>query len=132
MADGRDAHMPARGPRQLPGSHELQRRARVVEATMVAGGAAFAAGVPRVAGAAGPRPDAIEEGILLTVDADLDQVEDVARRLPLAPQLVARRRPQHRPTGGERFPERELVGVAHKQHLAVVGTLQHHGEYVLA
>src|SRR5262249_14854291 len=112
-------------------SDELERRARIDQPAVIAAATALSARVARVTGAAGAPPHAVEERVLLAVDRDVDQVEDVARGLPLAPELVSRGRPEHRPPGAQGLAQRLGASVADEEHLARVGVLQDNRDHVL-
>jgi hypothetical protein len=84
-----------------------------------------------VAHATGARANPVEERVLLAVHPHFHQVEDVTRGLALAPQLVARRGPEHRAPRGQGLAQRQRVGVADEQHLAAVRVLEDHRQHVL-
>src|SRR5262249_61498956 len=60
-----------------------------------------------------------------------DQVEDVARGLALAPELVARGRPEDRALRAQALAQRLGVGVGDEEHLARIGVLQDDRDHVL-
>src|SRR5262245_22920396 len=101
------------GSLRAPALRELQS-VLVHDAPVVARGPRAAVGADGMAHAAGARDHAVEQRVLLAVHAHVDEVEHVARRGALVPELVARRRPEHRLAAPERLAERLAVGIAHE------------------
>ena len=80
-----------------------------------------------MADTARPRAYPVEQRVLLAVDAHLDDVEDVAGRLALTPELVPRRRPQHRVARAQGFGERLAIGIGDVEHFPAAGILKDDG-----
>ena len=81
---------------------------------------------------AGRAADQVEKRVLLAVDPDLGQIQHVAGRRALPPQLVARCGPQHRDPLAQRRLEGLLVRVPDEQDLAAVRVLEHDRQHVRA
>ena len=57
----------------------------------------------------------------------LDEIEDVARAVALAPEFIARRRPENGALGGQRLGQSPVVGEAHEEQLVGLGVLEGDG-----
>src|ERR671920_989755 len=71
-----------------------------------------------------------EDRVLVAVEPELLHALDVARGLALVPELLARARPEPRLAGLARAPERLVVHVRERQHLAGAGVLDYAGQKV--
>src|SRR3954454_1225672 len=103
--------------------HALQARERLVRRglSLTPEEAGALAGV-----AGGGRPlDQSEQRVRIAVPAQLAHALDVARRLPLVPELVPRAAPEPGLAGLARASESLLVHVGNRQDLARVPVLDH-------
>src|SRR5215472_10677588 len=107
----------------------LQLAALEIEPAIVAV-ARLAAAILGVADAAAARAHAVEERVLLAVDAYLDEIEALARGLALLPQLVARSAPEDRRPPLDGGLQRLLIGVGDQDHLAGIDVLHRHRQDV--
>src|SRR5690606_37135702 len=99
------------------------QRVRTGDRAVVAGRARLYRRERRVARAAGRPVHQVEQGVLLAVDADVDQLQDVPGGGSLAPQLVAGRGPQDGDPLLQRRLERLVVGVADEQDVPAARVL---------
>ena len=90
--------------------------------------AGLAGGVFGVADAAAAGADEVEEGVLLAVDADFEEVEGFAGGLALDPEYVAGGGPEDGGAGFDGDAEGGLVDVGEEDDFAGVGVLDGDGE----